>query len=97
MPVEAVGQNSVVVANQVNPSIFTPTWRMEQNVIPRDGIAPGAIFAPQLVQLSTDDYQLLVLPDRIQLIPICDEGRQSEVVQLVINGVVHRLPHTPYP
>lgn len=97
MPVEAVHQNSVVVANQVNPTIFTPAWLYGQAaLIPQDTIEPGAIIAPQVVQIQTADFHLMVLPDRIQLTPKCEHDRQGDVVRRIMGGIVGQLPHTPY-
>lgn len=96
MAVEQIDQNSVVVANQVNPTIFTPAWLGRQDLVPLDTIEPGAIVAPQVVQIQTADFHLMVLPDRIQLTPKCEHGRQGEVVRRIMGGIVERLPETPY-
>lgn len=96
MSVESVGQNSIVVANQVNPTIFTPTWLAGNVLESADVIQPGAIVSPQFVQLQTADFHLLVLPERIQVTPRCSGNRQGEVARRIMGGIVHKLEHTPY-
>jgi len=98
MPVDIVAadQNSVVLARQVNPSILTPQWLMQQHLIAADAIRDGTLIASQLVQIRTDDFELLVIPDRLQLAPTCAPERQGELVRHILGGIVNSLPHTPY-
>lgn len=96
MAIETVGQNSVVVAHQVNPTIFTPDWCAKQHLIPVESIKRGSIISPALCQLVTDEVQLVIVPDRIQLLPLVAEDQQGEVVARILGGIVDLLPHTPY-
>jgi hypothetical protein len=96
MPVNIVGQNSIVIAHQVNPSIFNPNWLIGQNIIQKGQIRENGIVTPQLVHLRTDEFELLVLPERIQLTPFGDMDKHAGVVLRVIGGIVTILEHTPY-
>lgn len=93
---EALDRNSVVVANQLNVSLFSLPWLMRQGITTEEQVLPGAIFVPQMVQMRTADYELLLLPDRMQATMTCDEQQQAQTVVRVIGGIVRALPHTPY-
>lgn len=87
--------NVVVVAQNLNPSIFTQLWLVKQGIFSEDEFKQGSFFTPAAVNILTDSANLLVVPDRLQLTFLKQE-LQQEVAKKVIGTVVETLPHTPY-
>ena len=97
MAIKQTGQNCVVIAHSMNPSIFSALWLTKNNIVEEAQIHDGAIFAPQVAQLATDEFRLVVLSDRLQFMPSGDAtAEQRDLVRCVVGRIVELLPHTPY-
>lgn len=93
MPFRLFSQNAVVVARQFNPSVITDRW-LERHGIVLDGeFSDGCFYTPPAVKVSTIGFELLALPDRLQLTPK-PESRDSAIER--ISKLVRLLEHTPY-
>ena len=89
--------NIVIVAKNLNPSIFSQLWLVEEGIVGKDDfIRENCVFAPMVTQVLTPGFQLHVLPERLQVIFI-DESLEepNPVIEKIIN-LVQKLPHTPY-
>jgi hypothetical protein len=87
----------VLVARDFNQSIFKPAWLLRQGIL-LDGEpdGPETVFAPGVTKVTTDQFDFLVLPDRMQLV-FPPEASGSEVIaNRILGGVAQRLPHTPF-
>ena len=87
----------VVVARDVNQSIFKPSWLLREGILlagETDG--PETVFAAGLTKVTTDSFELLVLPDRIQMGLPPDASGGDALVSRVLGGVARTLPHTPF-
>ena len=86
----------VVVANDVNISIFKPIWLIKTGILKEEELKGDILFSPVAVQIPTERFIFAIFPNRIQLNfnkPHSDY--QSEIIR-IIGGVVKTLPHTPY-
>jgi len=96
MPVELTNASTVIVGHDVNLSIFKPHWLVRQSILSEEDVADASVISPGLVRIPAPRFELLVLPDRIQLRPARDsEQAQSDLLR-VLGGIVGSLPHTPF-
>ena len=96
MKILLIDSNAVLAANDVNLSIFKPTWLVREGILRQDEVEGNIIVSPVTVQISTPEFQLTVLPNRIQMsFPGPGPGSQS-VVDRVASEIARKLPHTPY-
>jgi hypothetical protein len=92
---ENITSNSVVLAENLNPSIFKETWLVKEGVFKEKEIEKGSFFTPTAVNVLTPHVDLLVVPERLQLTFKTDE-KQDEILMKTIGNIVEALPHTPY-
>jgi len=89
--------SAVLIARDVNQSIFKPAWLLNQGIL-LEGETDGSetVFAPGITRVATDSFELLVLPDRIQLRLPPDVRDGDAFVTRVLGGITRTLPHTPF-
>ena len=102
--VEQVGENvfcgpssTVLVANDVNVSIFKSAWFGRNQVISEDEMLDDVLISPGIVQIPTRNFQVIIVPNRIQFFlppQRFDVGQQE--IDRVLGTIVRLLPHTPY-
>lgn len=91
-------ENVVILANIFNPSIFSTHWLITKDICPETEIdAVKSVYAQNISQTVSPDYQLLVLPEQIQFSksPICNQDFFALVQSKVIR-IVEFLPQVPY-
>lgn len=91
-----IDTNSVLVANDVNLSIFTAIWLTREAILTESEIGSNAIFTPGLIQIPTPDFNLLILGDRIQVGLPPSHPNAAAILLRLLGGVLSKLPHTPY-
>ncbi len=92
---EIVLSNAVVLAENLNPSIFRETWLVKEHVFAEGEIEQGSFFSSVSVNVLTPNAELLIVPERLQLTFKTNE-KQDEIIMNIIGNVVKALPHTPY-
>lgn len=98
MPIEFAEQNVVIAAHQLNPSIFRESWLLAKGLIdsPAD-LLEGSVYTPQFVLAKTSDFELLIVPDRLQWTPKGDDlDRRDQVAVKKIAMILQALAETPY-
>ena len=86
----------VIVAHDVNISIFKPLWLVKTNIFREDELQGNIIVSPVSVNIPTDNFGFVVFPNRIQMsIPHLYPEAQSDINR-ILGGIVKTLPHTPY-
>jgi hypothetical protein len=97
MPDKTVGTaNVVITANIFNMTIFNQIWLQRHEIFTEEELtsSPENVFMPLLVQVSTQNCHMLVVPERLQMTlhtpadPGTALGKVRTIVQL--------LPETPY-
>jgi len=96
MPADLTTCSAVIVAHDVNLSIFKPAWLGRQGILLDEELAGQVVITPALVRVPTDRFELLVLPDRIQLRPAKESDRCQPDLVRILGGIVSKLPHTPF-
>ena len=91
-------ENIVLVANDVNMSIFNPLWLLKNNILNEEELqnASPLTVTPVMVQIGTKEFELVVLPNRIQFNIRPGTKEVTASLNRVIGGIVRTLPHTPY-
>lgn len=94
---EFISENVVILANRFNLSIFNQYWLIDNGIIDQEDLKAGYTFTPVLNQIQTQDYQLTIVPDRLQLDihPVTDENA-VDLIESKIGKIIEKLPHTPY-
>ena len=54
----------VITAQTFNPSIFTETWLIQNDIIPEKAFDGMRVFSPQIARFQTADLQFLVVPPK---------------------------------
>lgn len=90
------GHNVVIVARNFNPTIFSQLWLVRQAIFSEKEIEGNFVFTPIAVNLSTDEFSFLAVPDRIQLSFPNDTVDFKSLIDRILVNIVKKLPHTPY-
>jgi hypothetical protein len=96
MAVELVNASAVVVGHDVNLSIFRPPWLRDQKILSDEELAGDVVITPPMVRIPAPSFELLILPDRVQVRPSDDPGKAQSDILRVLGGIVSTLPHTPF-
>src|SRR5262245_17831299 len=89
---------AVITAQQFNPTIFDHHWVGRIVGLAEDYFHPErSFYSPQVASCQARQFNLLVLPDRLQFEPQVEQtGEDAELIRRVVGSVVSALPHTPY-
>jgi hypothetical protein len=86
----------VIVANDVNISIFKPWWLIKNNIIREEEIAGDVIVSPVAISVPTAEFVLGIFPNRIQMaFPLHGTNMQENIIRVAAQ-IIKKLPHTPY-
>jgi len=86
----------VIVANDLNLSIFKPLWLVKNKILLEEEIQGDMVFSPVTVQIPTDRFIFSVLPNRVQMSIPRHINNAYPDIKRVLEGVINTLPHTPY-
>ena len=88
--------NVVVTARVFNPSVIGQHWLVRNAVVGEDDFRPGCVFLDGLSQVQTEEFSLVVVPQRLQFSPRVPDNRKQELIIEKVGRIVAALPHTPY-
>lgn len=88
--------NLFLIANDINVSIFKPTWFSKLGIIQDDDILDDYSFASNAVRVPTNECELIVLPKRIQWRPAKNLVDYKSNAMSMLGSIVRELPHTPF-
>ncbi len=90
------GTNLVLVANELNLSIFKPIWLGKFEIIKPDEFTDACIISPAAIQIPTPHFTLAILPNRLQIaFTAMEDENVVEPLNRVVGGILKNLPHTP--
>lgn len=92
-----IDASAVVTGSDVNLSIFKPLWLRQAKILTEDEISAEILVSPAAINIPTPKFELLILPNRIQMRFFgsgCNDARTD--LLRVMGGIVEMLPHTPY-
>ena len=92
-----VDSNAVLVANELNLSIFKPSWLQNAGILTEQELSGQIVITPGLAQIPTDLFELVIIPNRVQ-ITFRPAGLVTAraILTRIIGGIATTLPHTPY-
>ena len=73
---------TVIVADKFNPSIFDRYWLIKNEIVSEEDFLPGGMYAEGISQISTKDFDIIVLPDRLQFNPKVPRDEADDVVNI---------------
>lgn len=94
--VELQLMSCVLVAHDMNLSIFKPHWFTSNKILSQDEFSDDILFAPGIIQIPTKEYGLSVFPNRVQMRFETECEHARDYLLRIIGGIVKTLPHTPY-
>lgn len=62
-----IGLNIVLVSGNINTSLFSQYWFIKHGIVQENEFLPDSMFIPGLTNVSTNDCQITIMPDKIQL------------------------------
>lgn len=104
-PIERTLANCAIVlrATAFNPSIITPHWLVKKGICQDSEFEQknrplSSISTPEMCQIESNTFRLLVNPSVLQITPIADVINRDNVLHVsqVIKGIVNALPEIPY-
>jgi hypothetical protein len=96
MPWTHAGSAVVVIAQQFNPTVVSQLWLVRHGLIGENDVQEGSIFSDAFVQLASPQFNLLLLPNQLQFVPLESAGTQQALVLAKVGTIVRELPHTPF-
>lgn len=91
-----VGSNVVILARDANQSIFKPSWLVKNGILQEEEANGDDVqYVPGLTRVRIAAFELLVLPDRLQIQFPPDAEDGDAIVERVLGGICRTLPHTP--
>lgn len=95
MAVELTNSSVVIAAHDVNVSIFRPAW-LRNNILTEAELSGDVVFMPGVVRIPAERFELLILPDRIQMRSLLGDAQAQGDLLRVLGGIANILPHTPF-
>lgn len=86
----------VVIAKDFNISIFKPFWLMKNKIFHEEEFQGNILITPPAVQIPTDNFQFVLLPDRLQMSMHRQYPDAKSDIDRIVGGIVKTLPQTPY-
>lgn len=95
---EAGPLNAVVVATNLNPSIFSQLWLIKHNIFQANDFENNdkCVFTPIAVNVITEECNFTAVPERVQLDFSANVSTHKSLLMRTLGTIVKELPHTPY-
>jgi len=87
----------VILARDVNQSIFTTLWLVKNGILlEEEASVRDLVVAAGITRVPTPEFELLVLPDRLQMRFDPKTPDATGTLNRVLGGIAKTLPHTPF-
>src|SRR5262245_48697252 len=96
MIVKETDTNTVVVAQQFNPTVVSQKWLEEIELLRPGEIKGDFAFTSAFSQFATDKFRFLVFPDRVAIGLLVGREEQKALLLDRLGKLVRAVPHTPY-
>jgi hypothetical protein len=96
MPWTLESASAVVIARRFNVTAARHHWLVRQGIIGENDLLDGSLFSDAVVQVRTNRFQLLLLPDQLQFVPAVPPEEEQDVLVEKLGRLVGTLPHVPY-
>lgn len=89
-------QSIVVNAQSFNTTIFNRHWLVKNNFVDESEIQSDSIFAPNLTQVVTRKFNLLVVPEQLQFIAGPESTDFERDIESSLLPIINKLQDIPY-
>lgn len=96
MPWTLAGRTAVVTAQRFNPTAAGQYQLITKGVLKEEEIGEGSIFTDVVVQVRSDRFHMLLLPEQLQFIPAVPQHEEQQLIVEKLGALVTALPVTPY-
>jgi hypothetical protein len=96
MHTQLANSNVVITAEQFNPSIVREMWLVRTGLVNEGEFVEGCVFADTIAHVRTQEFELMVIPQRAQFSMNVEPERQQQQICDKLGLLVARLPETPY-
>jgi hypothetical protein len=93
---EVTQANVVIVARQFNPSVFSQSWLIKNEILLEEDFPPRWVYSPLLVDVPSKAFHLSVLPEQLQFAPVSPSEASQDLLLAKVGKIVETLPHTPF-
>lgn len=93
--VQMIDANIVLVANEVNVSIFTLAWMLENGIVDSKDLDGEVTVTNLTVFLKTNQFELTIVPNRVQLSLKPSKLSAESSAERTLIRILEVLPHTP--
>ncbi|MBL8695033.1 MAG: hypothetical protein JNJ88_13145 [Planctomycetes bacterium] len=95
--IDARGAALIVVARNLNPSIFSQIWLVDEGLVDHGcAFDTPSVTAQEMSQHSFQELQFLALPDRFQITFTSVDDKTGTRATTLASKIVEKLPHTPF-
>jgi len=93
--VQILTSSIVLIANEVNVSIFKLSWLIGQGIISAEELSDDVVITAVSTQVRTETFELTIVPNRIQLNLQPSEFHSIAGAESILVKLLNVLPHTP--
>jgi hypothetical protein len=87
--------NVVVIASTFNVNILSTVWLFENQIFTNKELK-GATSSPLIVEAQSNDFRLLLIPERLQFSINPKYKKAKKLILSKIGKLIELLPHTPF-
>lgn len=96
MPWTPAGSTAVVIAQRFNPTAAGEYQLITRGVLKKEEIGEGSIFTDVLIQVRSEQFHMLLLPEQLQFIPAVPLEEEQQLIIDKLGSLVKSLPVTAY-
>lgn len=95
MPTKLKRNNNIVIlAKSFNPSVFNQYWLIKNEILSEGDFDNSSIFTKDIAQISTESFNLFILPDQLAL--TFKAENEIFVIENILEKCIRLLPHIPF-
>jgi hypothetical protein len=90
------GTSVVLVTSEMELSQFKPVWLAKMDMLKPEEISPSCLITPHAIQIPTEVFNLLILPEKLQM--VFAEDREEVVVEplnRILGGILTKIGPIP--
>lgn len=91
-----IEQIIVIIAEFFNPSVFNQYWFIKEGLLKEEDIQKESLFVPGITHIQTNKFNMLVIPEKIQITLKCNEEEACEIVCNMLTKIAQYQANIPY-
>ena len=90
-----VSADIVIVGKNLNPSIFSAEWLIDEGIIVEEDIVEDPVYNPMVASVTTSSFKLQALFGRIQITFTAESPDVPKLAIGIIKDIIKKLPPVP--